>query len=122
VTRAQKRDNKKWRLRVGSAVRRAREVCGVTQLELAAAIGVGVETVSNTERGATVPDYATVEAMADFLGCKIDELTGRSDPVDSAGDELAALARGALPGDALALRNAILVIARDIYRRRGDRP
>lgn len=72
-----KRASDAWRSRVGGSIRRARSKAGLTQSQLGDLVGIAWTTLSRIERGEVVPDYATVEAVADRLGLAIDDLTGR---------------------------------------------
>lgn len=56
-----------------------REEKGMTQDELAAAIGVTKQAVSHYERGTRYPRRDQLEALADLFNVDIDYLTGRSD-------------------------------------------
>ncbi len=49
----------------------------MTQSDLAAVVGVDIATISNTERGVSVPDFATIESVADILVVSLDDLVGR---------------------------------------------
>ncbi len=122
-TRDTKRSSKDWRERVGAAVRATREARGITQAELASAIGVDVATISKTERGETVPDYATIEAVADFLGTTVDQLTGRvADGLffnDRGAETLMAIARGEIDDSYEAVANALAALASEIIRNRA---
>lgn len=81
LKREGRRMSEKWRERIGTAVRRARERAGMTQSALAAFVGVDVATISKTELGKTIPDFATLESIADRLGVTIDVLVGREPAV-----------------------------------------
>jgi transcriptional regulator with XRE-family HTH domain len=67
-----------WRKRIGSAVRYWRDKRDLTQAELAEAVGVDPATIGKTELGKTVPDYATLESIADILTVSLDDLVGRN--------------------------------------------
>jgi len=53
--------------RVGLRVRTVRRERGLTQEDVAAAIGKTVETVSNIERGQTLASLETLEALSSYL-------------------------------------------------------
>ena len=53
---------------VGRAIRRARMRKGLKQTDLASAVGVTPETVSNFERGRTAPSLTTLGKLAHVLG------------------------------------------------------
>jgi transcriptional regulator with XRE-family HTH domain len=80
LKREGRRQSDLWRGRIGAGVRRAREQHGLTQSELAALVGVDIATISKTEIGKTVPDFATIETLADILGLSLDALVGRQTP------------------------------------------
>lgn len=51
----------------------------VTQRELAEAIGVQVVSVQRFEYGSVRPSLDTLVAIADYFGCSVDYLLGRTD-------------------------------------------
>jgi DNA-binding XRE family transcriptional regulator len=59
---------------------RIRRQRGMSQTDLARAIGVTRPAVSRMEAGASNPSLAVLVALADALGCTIDELCGRTNP------------------------------------------
>jgi transcriptional regulator with XRE-family HTH domain len=73
-----KRASAAWRARIGAGVKAVRTRTKISQAELANVVGVDMSTISDIERGDRVPNYATIESMADFLAVTIDELVGRS--------------------------------------------
>ena len=58
-------------------IRELREEIGITQKQLAEAIGNMQRNVSNWEQGVIEPDLTTVVALADYFGVTLDELFGR---------------------------------------------
>jgi len=54
-------------LRVAAGLRVARRAKGMTQEDLAAKVGCSVETISNSERGATLPSLELFLDLADVL-------------------------------------------------------
>ena len=56
---------------VGAGVKAARERRSLTQAQLAALTRKTVETVSNIERGVTVPSVQTLHTFSEVLGCGI---------------------------------------------------
>lgn len=60
---------------VADRLRKAREVAGLDQAELARLAGISRATVSNAERGAGVPQRATLRAWALVTGVNADWLT-----------------------------------------------
>ena len=63
---------------IGDNIRLRREAKGMTQLELANRCGVSDAMVCFYERGQRMPSLPTAAALADALGCTVDELLGRS--------------------------------------------
>ncbi len=80
LRREGRRLSERWRSRIGSSIRSAREGRDMTQGALAALVGVDIATISKTERGKTVPDLATLESIADILSASLDDLVGRRAP------------------------------------------
>lgn len=72
--------SKAWRAQIGAAVKRAREERGMSQTTLADLIGANLSTISEIERGLTVPSLTTIWSIADRLGTPIDVLVGRQAP------------------------------------------
>ena len=70
--------------RFGRRVRELRKQKGLTQEQLAEAIGRSVDTVSNIERGSSLTRISTVAAIADVLGVSM------SGMFESADDQLMA--------------------------------
>lgn len=66
-----------WRRRVGVALRAARAKAKLTQPKLAEKAGLDWTTISQIENGASAPDLATMEAIADALGVTLDVAAGR---------------------------------------------
>ncbi len=60
----------------GDNLKRIRKEKGITQEQLADAVGVSAQAVSKWEQG-SFPDASLLPAAADYLGVKIDELFGR---------------------------------------------
>ena len=54
-----------------------RKAAGLTQSQLAEAMGVGQSTVCNWENGVAAPMASMLPKLADLLGCTIDALFGR---------------------------------------------
>jgi transcriptional regulator with XRE-family HTH domain len=55
---------------------------GVTQGQLAQAVGVTTAAVGKWERGDNQLKLSDAAAVADLLGCSLDELAGRTPPDD----------------------------------------
>lgn len=61
-------------MNVGEQIRRGREALGMSQADLADAIWVSRNTVSNWETGATTPDIQSFILMSALFGVTIDEM------------------------------------------------
>ena len=61
---------------LGKRIRRARQMRGMTQSELADAAGVGANYVPRIERGEMVPSVEAAWRVARALGVSLDELCG----------------------------------------------
>lgn len=59
---------------MGENVRRLRTVKGLTQEQLAQAIGISQPMIMRIENGSKLPGIATVIAIADFFQCSLDML------------------------------------------------
>jgi len=77
LSREGRRQSDAWRGRIGGAIRLARERRRLTQADLANLVGVDIATISKTELGKTVPDFAALETIADILAVSLDGLVGR---------------------------------------------
>jgi transcriptional regulator with XRE-family HTH domain len=60
--------------RFGRRLRQLRRQQDLTQEQLAEAVGVSVEAVSNFERGVHAPSFETLEKLADILQVPVYEL------------------------------------------------
>jgi len=58
----------------GTVIKRLREKCGMTQLELAKHIGVSGKTVSKWETAKGLPDISLLQPLAQALGVSVIEL------------------------------------------------
>ena len=56
------------------SIKPIRENLGISQHQLAAKLGVNQTAVSQWERGAALPGCDKLPALAEALGCSIDEL------------------------------------------------
>lgn len=59
---------------MGEKLKAARQRAGMTQAQLAAAIGCKQKDVSRWEAGTVEPGVLTVKKMAQALGCSMDDL------------------------------------------------
>jgi transcriptional regulator with XRE-family HTH domain len=62
------------RTRFGKRLRQLRRERDLTQEQLAEAIGVSVEAISNFERGVHAPSFETMEKLVEALGVSVDKL------------------------------------------------
>ena len=67
--------------RTGALISRLRKEHGMTQMQLADALGISYQAVSNWERGLSMPDISKLPELAEIFGTTIDELLGRRCPV-----------------------------------------
>ena len=56
------------------SIKTARTKAGKTQSDIAQAVGVTVAAVSLWENGATMPRAGTLNKLAIYLGCTVDDL------------------------------------------------
>ncbi len=59
---------------MGEKLRAARKAAGMTQAELAEKVGQQQRDISRWENGLVEPGVLIVKAMAQALGCKMDDL------------------------------------------------
>lgn len=78
---------------VGARVRAVRRGAGLTQKQLAAALGVESITVSRWERGVTSPSLARLRRIGELTGTSMSELVWSAGTVKADAAELAALRR-----------------------------
>lgn len=67
--------------RTGALISRLRKEHGMTQMQLADALGISFQAVSNWERGLSMPDISKLAELAALFDVTIDELLGRRCPV-----------------------------------------
>lgn len=67
--------------RTGALISRLRKEHGMTQMQLADALGISFQAVSNWERGQSMPDVSKLPELAALFDTTIDELLGRHCPV-----------------------------------------
>lgn len=75
---------------IAANIQATRQAAGLTQEQLAEAVGVSRQTVAKWEYGETSPDLEHAAALADALGCTVDALVN----FDSEGTGLGAPPRG----------------------------
>lgn len=61
---------------LGRSIARARSEAGMTQDEVADALGIGNEAVSRMERGVSAPSVPRLFELADLFCCPVDRLLG----------------------------------------------
>ena len=59
---------------LGQKIKELRLDKGLSQLELANEVGVARPAIAQYERGTKIPNLLTGKAIADVLGCSLDEL------------------------------------------------
>ncbi len=64
---------------IGDRIKQRREALGITQDQLADALGIAREAVSQWETGETKPRYKRLRPLADVLKCSVNHLTGGTD-------------------------------------------
>lgn len=109
--------------RVGKRLRELREQRGWTQAEFAELTGKAVETISNMERGKTIPGLLTLEQFAKRLGVGLQELVRSDVSEDTPCSQQAAIIGAAvkrLPESELELVAGVIGLL-DKQRRRGRR-
>ena len=63
---------------MGAIIARKRKELGMTQEQLAGALGISYQAVSKWENELSSPDISTLPLLADVLGLSLDELFGRA--------------------------------------------
>ena len=70
-------------LEVGARIAARRKAAGLTQAQVAEAIGVEKETISRMENGVISPTLSRLQQIADLLGCSLSDLFRGEDLLDS---------------------------------------
>ena len=70
-------------VKVGKIIAAKRKEHNMTQMQLADALGVTFQAVSNWERGSSMPDISKLPELAELFGCSIEELLGGGKPAES---------------------------------------
>ena len=68
-------------VKIGKKIAELRKSKDMTQFELADAMGVSFQAVSNWERGNSMPDISKLAELSEILGTTVDELLGKKNPV-----------------------------------------
>ena len=63
---------------IGNIIMRLRKEHGMTQDQLANALGITFQAVSKWENGVSSPDISTLPLLADLFGVSVDQLLGRA--------------------------------------------
>jgi transcriptional regulator with XRE-family HTH domain len=78
---------------LGARIRKARQVYGMSQAELARRIGISATAMNQIESGKTPdPAVSRIKAIADVLNCTTDYLLGRTEEQDEEEPETADVA------------------------------
>ena len=67
-------------------LKRLREAKGLSQYDLAKALGYSRGQIGNYEQGTRRPDPETLQRLADFFGCSVDYLLGRNESLREQND------------------------------------
>lgn len=62
--------------KIGAYIQAKRKMAGITQNELSERLGVTPQSVSNWERGESIPDTALLPDLALILNTSVDEMLG----------------------------------------------
>ena len=62
--------------KIGKIIKNARNAKNMTQMDLADAMGISFQAVSNWERGNSMPDISKLPELCEILGLNLDELMG----------------------------------------------
>ena len=113
-------------VKVGRIISQKRKERNMTQMQLADALGISFQAVSNWERGNSMPDISKLPELAELFGCSIEELLGGGAPAGNveklAKGEGAGLSLGELAEVAPVLTPEVLDEAVEKARRREDTP
>ncbi len=113
-------------VKVGRIISQKRKERNMTQMQLADALGISFQAVSNWERGNSMPDISKLPELAELFGCSIEELLGGGAPAGNveklAKGEGAGLSLGELAEVAPVLTPEVLDEAVEKARRRADTP
>ena len=63
-------------VKVGRIISQKRKEHNMTQMQLADALGISFQAVSNWKRGNSMPDISKLPELAELFGCSIEELLG----------------------------------------------
>ena len=68
-------------VKVGKKIAKLRKNNNMTQFELADALGISFQAVSNWERGNSMPDISKLPEIAELFQVSIDEILGKRNPI-----------------------------------------
>ena len=71
-------------MKIAAIIKEARINKDMTQMNLADAMGVSYQAVSNWERGNSMPDIAKLEDLCRVLGLTVEQLLGMEHPAAAA--------------------------------------
>ena len=66
-------------MNVAKIIKQKRMEKNLTQMQLADALGISYQAVSNWERGNSMPDISKLGELSTVLGCSVEELLGNND-------------------------------------------
>lgn len=69
--------------KIGKIIKNARSRKNMTQVDLADAMGISYQAVSNWERGNSMPDISKIPELCEILGISMDELMGNDAPTQT---------------------------------------
>ena len=69
--------------KIGKKIKTARTEKNMTQMDLADAMGISYQAVSNWERGNSMPDISKLPELCNILGLNLDEFLGDDDTVET---------------------------------------
>lgn len=69
--------------KIGKKIKTARTEKNMTQMNLADALGISYQAVSNWERGNSMPDISKLPELCNILGLNLDEFLGNNDTVET---------------------------------------
>lgn len=105
--------------RLGKAIAKERTELGLTQEELARAIGVQQETISRFERGAVLPPLPRLIQLADVFDIPLDELVrGTTNRAVDDGLEIATILKKLSPENRDFVRRWVIEMCEQLGRKR----
>lgn len=108
----------KLETQLGHRIKDLREAVGLSQADLARLVRKSVETISNFERGKTIPSVRTLAALAPHLDCGMADFFTTTTPAKTGNDETARTLTAKLKMITNDDRQLLAAIA-DLLARRG---